>query len=72
MQYTQIHHAILSQLLMTSTKPKFLEAELKKKDSVLTSNIISQCVTELVEAKLIRRNKSRIQVRSATLSNLSG
>ena len=58
MQYNQIHHAILSQLLMTSTKPKFLETELKKKDNVLTSSIISQCVTELVEAKLIRRNKS--------------
>ena len=58
MQYNQIHHAILSQLLMTSTKPKFLETELKKKDNVLTSSIISQCVTELVETKLIRRNKS--------------
>ena len=58
MQYNQTHHAILSQLLMLPTKPKNLEVELKKKNDAFSPKIISQCITELVEANFIRKNKS--------------
>ncbi len=42
----------------TAPKPKNLEVELKKKNDAFSPKIISQCVTELVEANFIRQNKS--------------